>query len=187
MPRPGRLAASLVLVGVALSGTVTSAWAQTLEDARQRTSDLRAEVEAFTVRYEEVRVEVETAARDLEDLERRERSLEQEYASFDERLASRARTIFMHGSTRTFDALLAAEAPTDGVERASMFAVVQRRDQAGLEEVLAARASYLQARTLTVAQRSRLATLELELEGARRLLEEELAQAEIVAQSIEDR
>ncbi len=187
MLRPRRVVTSLVLVGVALSAAVQPTGAQTLEDARQRTSELRAEVEAFTVRYESVLVEVENAVQDLETLERRERTLEQEYASFDERLATRARTIFKHGSTRTFDALLAAEAPIDGIERASMFAVVQRRDQAGLEEVIAARDSYLQARALSVAQRDRLATLELELDAARRLLEQQLAQAEIVAQSIEDR
>jgi peptidoglycan LD-endopeptidase LytH len=173
--RPAVLAISLLLVIPFAAG------AQDLDRARDRVAGLKGELAEATDRYERVWAQVEAAKVELEELEQREVELEARAIELEERLSDRAREAFKHGATAGIEALLAAEGPDVAIERAGMFAVVQQRETAGLEETVAVATSLDRTRTLAEQRRQSLEALTQELAQLQEQLEGRLddAQSEV--------
>jgi peptidoglycan LD-endopeptidase LytH len=173
--RPAVLAISLLLVIPFAAG------AQDLDRARDRVAGLKGELAEATDRYEQVWAQVEAAKVELEELEQREVELEARAIELEERLSDRAREAFKHGATAGIEALLAAEGPDVAIERAGMFAVVQQRETAGLEETVAVATSLDRTRTLAEQRRQSLEALTQELAQLQEQLEGRLddAQSEV--------
>jgi peptidoglycan LD-endopeptidase LytH len=173
--RPAVLAISLLLVIPFAAG------AQDLDRARDRVTGLKGELAEATDRYEQVWAQVEAAKVELEELEQREVELEARAIELEERLSDRAREAFKHGATAGIEALLAAEGPDVAIERAGMFAVVQQRETAGLEETVAVATSLDRTRALAEQRRQSLEALTQELAQLQEQLEGRLddAQSEV--------
>jgi peptidoglycan LD-endopeptidase LytH len=170
--RPAVLAISLLLVVPFAAG------AQDLDQARDRVAGIRGELADATDRYEQVWAQVEAAKVELDELEHREVELEQRAAELEERLGDRAREAFKHGATAGIETLLAAEGPDAAIERAGLFAVVQQRETAGLEETVAVATSLDRTRTLAEQRRQSLEALTQELAQLQEQLEGRLDDAQ---------
>jgi len=169
------LSAALLTSGV-LAAPTPAAHAQIagLEEARDRAAGLANELDVAAAHYEEIWASVEAATFELEELERRSEELVEEIRAFDEKLASRARDLFMRGASTSFELLLGDGGPADAIERAGLTSVLQRRDTASLEEAEAARLALRQTVALTEVRRAELAGLEAEAEAARAAVAREL-------------
>ena len=169
------LAASLIASGV-LSMPAPRADAQVagLEEARERAAGLANDLDLAAAHYEEVWASVEAAIFELEELERLSGKLADEIRAVDAKLASRARDLFMHGASTSFELLLGDGGPADAIERAGLTSVLQRRDTASLEDAEAARIALRQTVALTEVRRAELAVLEAEAEAARAAVAREL-------------
>jgi peptidoglycan LD-endopeptidase LytH len=177
--RPVLLGLSLLLILPSAAG------AQDLDDARHRVTDLEDELAEATDRYEQVWAQVETSKVELEDLEQRERGLEERAAELDERLARRAREAFKHGATAGISTMLSAEGPDAALERGAMFATIQERESASLEEAVAVRVSLDRTRTVTERRRVHLETLTQELAQLQAQLEDRLEEAQADVRRLE--
>lgn len=156
-----------------------------LDEARQHADALRSELEELTQHYERTVVAVELASEEFQLLQAREQHLAGLADELSARLGERARHMFKHGSTGMFDALLAAQQPATAVQRASLFATVQHREHAGLEEALAVEAALDQTRAVMRDQQRRLNELEGELALAAVELQQQLDDAEVMVTSLE--
>jgi len=166
------------------SGTIPAA-AQGLDDARERVTGLEDDLSEATARYEETWAQVEVARVELERLESLAGELEAEAAETEEQLAVRARGIFKHGSTTRIELLLASGEPDAAIERASLVAIVQDRETAGLEAAIASRTALEQTTALLERQEQDLAQLTDELDGFQATLEVELEEAQGEVASLE--
>ena len=173
------LAAALVASGV-LASPNSSAEAQTagLQEARNRAAGLATDLDIAAARYEEIWAAVEAATYELEELERRSGQLAEDIIAIDEKLAARARDLFMHGATTSFELLLGEGGPAGAIERAGLASVLQQRDTASLEEAQAARLALRQTVALMEVRRAELAVLEAEAESARAAVARELEEAQ---------
>jgi murein DD-endopeptidase MepM/ murein hydrolase activator NlpD len=159
--------------------------AQGLDDAQERVVGLEDDLTEATARYEETWAQVELARDELERLESRAEALEEEAAETEEQLAARARGIFKHGSTSRIELLLASGAPGAAIERASLVAVVQDRETAGLEDAVASRTALEQTSALLEQQEEELEQLTDELDGLQATLEGDLEEAQGEVASLE--
>lgn len=180
------LAAALIASAV-LSVPTPRADAQVpgLEEARERAADLASDLDVAAAHYEEVWAAVEAATFELEELERLSGELAEEIRAVDEKLAARARDLFMHGASTSFELLLGDGGPADAIERAGLTSVLQRRDTASLEDAEAARLALRQTVALTEVRRSELAELEAEAEAARAVVARELEATQRRVRSLE--
>jgi peptidoglycan LD-endopeptidase LytH len=167
-----------VLAATLVVAVPVTAIAQDLSGARDRVTSLRGELEDATVRYEETWAAVEAAKVELAELDARAEELEAEALRMEAQLEERARQVFMRGVTSSLELLLAAEGPTEAIERASLADAVQRRDQVGLEEAVAARIALEQAKALAEERRLELEALQVELDLLREQLEGQLEDAQ---------
>jgi murein DD-endopeptidase MepM/ murein hydrolase activator NlpD len=180
------LAAALVITGVLVPPAATAdAQVSGLQDARNRAADLTSQLDVAAARYEEIWAAVEAATFELEELERRSEQLAESVRIMDERLAARARELFMHGAMTSFDLLLGEGGPADAIERAGLASVLQQRDTAILEEAQATRIALRQTVALTEVRRAELAVLEAEAEAARAAVARELNAAQQRVRSLE--
>jgi peptidoglycan LD-endopeptidase LytH len=170
--RPAVLVIALLLVVPFAAG------AQDLDDARDRVAGVESELADATARYERVWAQVEAAAVELEELELQEGALEARAAELEQRLGDRAREAFKHGAAAGIETLLTSEGPDTALERAGMFAVVQQRETAGLEETLAVATSLDRTRQLAERRRSDLEVLRAELAQLQVQLEDRLEEAQ---------
>jgi peptidoglycan LD-endopeptidase LytH len=168
----GLLAAMLLVV------VPVTAMAQDLSGARDRVSGLRGDLEDATVRYERTWAAVEQATVELAELDARADELDAEARELEAQLEERARQVFMRGVASNIEMLLAAEGPTEAIERAALAEAVQRRDRVGLEEAVAARAALAQAKELAAQRRAELEALQAELDLLREELEAQLDDAQ---------
>ncbi|MEX2549594.1 MAG: peptidoglycan DD-metalloendopeptidase family protein [Nitriliruptoraceae bacterium] len=157
---------------------VLPADAQDLDGARERVAGLEGDLTEATARYEETWAQVELARDELERLEMRAEGLEEEASEAEEQLAVRARGVFKHGSTARLELLLASGEPGAAIERASLVAVVQDRETAGLEDAVASRIALDQTTALLEQQREELEGLTGELEDLQATLDGELEEAQ---------
>ncbi len=160
--------------------------AQGLDQARERVTGLEDDLTEATARYEETWAQVELARDELARLEARAEDLEAEAAETEEELAVRARGIFKHGSTSRIELLLASGKPAVAIERATLVAVVQDRETAGLEDAIASRTALEQTTALLEHQEQELAQLTDELDGLQATLEGDLEQAQGEVASLEE-
>ncbi len=169
------LAAALVASAV-LTAPAPKADAQVagLSEARNRAADLANDLDIAAAYYESVWASVEAAIFELEELDRRSEELAEEIRVIDAKLASRARDLFMHGASTSFELLLGDGGPADAIERAGLTSVLQRRDTASLEDAEAARLALRQTVALVEVRRAELAALEVEAEAARAAVAREL-------------
>ncbi len=173
------LVVSFALIGAAAVAVLPiSAVAQDLDGARDRVGSLQEDLEEVSERYEEVVAATEELRDELDELEREERRLIARAEDIDERLAARARQVYMHGAASELEALLAAEGPNVGVERASFFAAIQDREVADLEEAIAVRARLEQTRELKIERERQLEAYTEELAQLRDRVEGDLEVAE---------
>ncbi|MEX2324767.1 MAG: peptidoglycan DD-metalloendopeptidase family protein [Nitriliruptoraceae bacterium] len=178
-----RYIAALLAVIVMLP---TAAFALELTEVRRQAAELRDSYDELTRRYEDTLVAVETAHDELDALRDAEQRLAGILADYELKLSNRARQVYKHGATGVFDTLLTTQQPTDAVQRAALFALVQQRDAAGLQDAQAVRDALEQTRVLTRDRVDRLAVLETELEAAREALVDELEYAELIVHSLEN-
>jgi len=169
------LAATLVVSGV-LSAPAPKSLAQVagLEEARDRAAGRANDLDVAAAYYEEVWASVEAAIFELEELERLSDELADRIRVLDEKLASRARDLFMHGASTSFELLLGDGGPADAIERAGLASALQRRETASLEEAEATRLALRQTVALTEVRRAELAELQAEAEEARAAVAREL-------------
>jgi peptidoglycan LD-endopeptidase LytH len=177
---------SLILVVVALVGGPFGATAQDLDVERDRVRGLEAELNELTHRSEELIGEIEGLVAQIEDLDHEERRLEQLANDLDERLGDRVRQVYKQGSGSTMEALLAAEGPNEGVERAGFFLLIQDRETAGLEDATAVRLRLAQTRELLLEREQQLEARSAELEVAQREIEGELDAAAATVSVLEE-
>jgi len=169
------LAAALIASSVfALPSPTAQAQIAGLQDARDRAAGLASDLDRAAARYEEAWAAVEAATFELVELERRSAELAEDIQAVDARLASRARDLFMHGATTSFELLLGQGGPADAIERAGLTSVLQQRDTASLEDAEAARLALRQTVALTELRRAELAELEAQAELAREAVAREL-------------
>lgn len=181
------LVASCALLGaVAVAVVPLSAGAQDLDGARDRVSTLQEELQEVSERYEEIVTATEELRTELDELEREEAQLIEQAESIDERLAARARQVYMHGAGTELETLLAAEGPNVAVERASFFATIQQREVADLEEAIAVRARLEQTRELKLEREDQLEVHTAELAELREKIEDELDGAEQQVAALEE-
>jgi len=178
-------AALLVTAVVAIPTPIADAQVAGLQDARNRAAALASDLDVAAARYEEIWAAVEAATFELAELERRSEELAIEILAMDERLASRARDLFMYGATTSFELLLGEGGPADAIERAGLAAVLQQRDTAILEDAQAARLALRQTVALMEVRRIELAALEAEAEIARAAVARELDAAQRRVRSLE--
>ncbi len=167
----------VLLTLVLLAAPVTAA-AQDLGGARQEVDRIEGALASATERYEQTVAAIELATEELERLEQLAEDLEVEALELEAALADRAREVFKHGATTSFELLLAAEGPDVAIERASLVAVVQDRDSVELEDAVAARTALDQTVALAEQQRATLGALEADLQAVQAELEVELEAAE---------
>jgi len=179
------LAAAVALAVVVPVASPATAQVAGLQEARDRASDLRTDLDVAAAHYEEVWAAVEAATFELEELERLADELADDIRITDEKLANRARDLFMHGASTSFELLLGQGGPADALERVGMTAVLQRRDTASLEEAEATRRSLQQTVALTEVRRAELADLEAEAEAARAAVARELEATQRRVRSLE--
>jgi peptidoglycan LD-endopeptidase LytH len=168
-----------------LAATPASANVEGLDGARERVTGLRGDLAAATAAYERTWAEVEATKVELERLEADAVELELEAAATEERLADRARSVFMHGSTSQLELLLAAGSPSEALERAALAGIVHERETAGLEEAVAARTALDQTVVLIEQRRAELERLTERLSAQQAVLQGELEQAEATVVSLE--
>ncbi len=180
------LAAALVASGiVAVPAPTADAQVPGLQDARNRAAGLASDLDVAAARYEEIWAAVEAATFELEELERRSEELAEDILAIDEKLATRARDLFMHGATTSFELLLGEGGPASAIERAGLASVLQQRDTASLEDAQAARLALRQTVALIEVRRAELAILEAEAEAAREAVARELAVAQRTVRGLE--
>jgi len=180
------LVSTCALLGaLALVVVPWTAVAQDLDGARDRVAELQEDLAAVSERYEEVTVAIEELRAELDELDREEARLLELADDLDERLAQRARQVYMHGAGTELETLLAAEGPNIAVERASLFVTVQQRDAADLEEAVAVRVRLDQTRELQQQREGQLEERVTELAGLRDQLEVDLDAAETQVASLE--
>jgi murein DD-endopeptidase MepM/ murein hydrolase activator NlpD len=180
------LAAALVVSGiVALPESAAEAQTPGLQDARNRAAGLSSDLDIAAARYEEIWAAVEAATFELEELERRAEQLTEDIRLIDEKLAGRARDLFMYGATTSFELLLGEGGPAGAIERAGLASVLQQRDTASLEDAQAARLALRQTVALVEVRRAELAALEAEAEAARAAVARELEVAQRLVRSLE--
>ena len=187
VPRPTPALRTLAAACGIVVVTSAAAAAQDLDGTRDEVEQLRADLEAATAEYEDVWANVEATNAELNGLERREQELEDKAERLTDELARRARTVFKHGSTATFERLLTSDGSQDAVERAALIAVLQLRQGASLEEAVAVRTSLDQARLLAADRRADLEALEAELEQRQAELAERLEEAESRLANLQER
>ncbi len=174
------------LVGVlAMLAWPITATAQDLDGARDRVETLQTELADVTERYEELTAAIEQLRDELDGLEREEQRLLALVDDLDERLAQRARQVYMHGAGTELETLLAAEGPNVGVERASFFVTLQHRDVAGLEDAVAVRTRLDQTRELMQQREQQLEARTEEFAALRDEVEGNLEAAEVRVASLE--
>jgi peptidoglycan LD-endopeptidase LytH len=162
-----------------------AAGAQDLERARDRVTGLEGELAAATERYEQVWAEAESAEVELDDLEQREEALAARAAELERGLSNRAREAFKHGATAGIATMLSAEGPDAAIERGALFATIQERESAGLEEAVAVRGALDRTRLLTERRRADLVALRAELEQLQIQLEDRLDEAQADVERLE--
>jgi peptidoglycan LD-endopeptidase LytH len=184
----GRRSPAVALVAVlAASSPLQPASGQTLDDlddAEERVAGLEAELDAATARYEATWAAIEEGQAELDGLQVRAGSLEQEAAAAAAAIGDRARTVYKHGVTANLELLLAAEGPQQAIERAALVAAVQTRDLVRVEEALATRIALDQVRQLAEARQSELDRLQVQLEAEAEELQARLTAAEQAAAGI---
>ena len=176
--RRSLIATCAVLGTVAVVMLPLSAIAQDLDGARDRVSTLQEDLQEVSQRYEELIAATEDLREELEGLEREEARLIRHAEEVDERLAVRARQVYMRGAGTELETLLAAEGPNVAVERASFFATIQQRDVADLEDAIAVRTRLEQTRELMIEREAQLERHTEELVELRERIEGELEGAE---------
>ena len=170
---------------VAPPAPVAQAQIAGLQDARDRAAGLANDLDIAAAAYEELWAAVEQATFELEELERRSSELAAEVDMLDTRLADRARDLFKHGATSSFELLLGEGGPSAAIERAGLASVVQQRDTALLEEARASRLALGQTVALVEVRRAELAALEGEAATAREAVARELEAARRRVTSLE--
>jgi len=179
------LAASLAVSAIVAAPQPEAQAQAGLQEARDRAAGLATQLDIAAARYEEVWAAVEAATFELEELERRSGELALEVAALDEKLAERARDLFMRGATSSFELLLGEGGPAASIERAGLASVLQQRDTALLEEARAARLALGQTVALVEVRRADLAVLEAEAEQARAAVARELDAAQRQVRGLE--
>ncbi len=170
--------ASLLVTAVLVPPSPSAAQVAGLQEARDRAAGLQNDLDAAAARYEQRWAAVEEATHELERLERRGVELADEVRELDVRLADRARNLFKHGASSTFELLLGEGGPEAAIERAGLAAVVQRRDTALFDEARASRLALGQTIALAEVRREALEALEAEAEEAREALASQLDAAQ---------
>ncbi len=178
-------ALSFSLVIIALVVAPFGAVAQDLEVERERVRDLEADLDDLAHRSEQLIGQIEGLVAQIEDLDAEERRLEHLADDLDERLGDRVRQVYMQGAGTTMEALLAAEDPNAGVERAGFFLRIQERETAGLQDAVAVRARLEQTRELLRERERRLESRSAELDAAQAEIEDELAGAAATVTALE--
>jgi len=189
---PGVVLLRLALAATLVASTVLSLPSPTaeaqiagLKEARDRAAGLATDLDIAAARYEQIWAAVEAATFELEELERRSVALAADIVVIDEKLASRARGLFMRGATSSFELLLGEGGPADAIERAGLASVLQQRDTASLEDAQASRLALQQTVALMEVRREELAVLEAEAEEARAAVAAELAAAQSRVRGLE--
>lgn len=185
MGRRLRLLAGLAgVVFVSVQGP--HAAAQTLDDldvAERNVAELEGALDRATAAYEATWAQIEATQVELEALQHDVRELERAADQAHQLLASRARAIFMRGTTFTMQTLLTSRGSQAAVERAGMIAALQVRDGVRIERADAASTALQQARALVEDREASLEQLRARLEEDARELRSQLdaAQAETAA------
>lgn len=174
-----------LVAALALVVVPWTAAAQDLDGAREHVSELQEELAAVSERYEEVTAAIEELRTELDELDREEARLVALADDLDDRLAQRARQVYMHGAGTELETLLAAEGPNIAVERASLFVTVQQRDAADLEDAVAIRVRLDQTRELQEQREIQLEQHVTELAELRDRVEGDLEVAETRVASLE--
>ncbi len=188
IPRPRLMAAMLgaplmVLAAVAVvltMGDMPSAVAQTLDDldeAEDRVDDLTGQRDDAVDRYEAAWAAVEEARAELASLERRTDELATEVETTTSVLEDRARLAYKRGPLELFEMLLQAGDADVALERVSLLAAAQRRDQIEVEAALAAEASLDRSQVLLASREDELVALQSQLEVEAAALQADLEQA----------
>lgn len=176
----------LAIVGLWIVSVPLTAIAADIDSVRDRTGQLREDLDAATDRYEKTVAEIELVRREVAGIESDARELEAQVAHLHAQIGARARRIFMQGSVASFELFLAAEGPNEAVERASLVELVQGRDTVDVEQAAAARIELDRTAQLLASRQTELAGLEDELHAARRELEDDLAVAEQELDALEE-
>ena len=104
LQRRSLLVAACVMVLAA--GSV--ARGQSIESMRDRMDEIQDELDATTARIEELRTDQDILTQRINELDSRIGEIEGENAELQERVVSRARTLYMGGATGMFESLLSA-------------------------------------------------------------------------------
>ncbi|MFP4636330.1 MAG: murein hydrolase activator EnvC family protein [Nitriliruptoraceae bacterium] len=185
MSRGAGFAAAAMLLTASLA--VPAATAQTLDDlddVERRVAELTDDLEDTTSRVEATRSAIELVHDEIDELERMAGQLEDDVAVAERKLGNQARTAFMQGAAFDLETLLAAEGPQAAIERASLLAALQRRDQVRVESATAMRQQLETTEALIEQREDELDRLEAALVEEEEALQAELAGAESQAQEL---
>ncbi|TVR35207.1 MAG: hypothetical protein EA388_07570 [Nitriliruptor sp.] len=160
--------------------------AQDLEVERDRVRGLEADLDELTHRSEELIAQIEELVDEIEELDDEERRLQELADDLDGRLSDRVRQVYKQGAGSTMEALLAAEGPNAGVERASFFLLIQDRETAGLQDAVAVQVRLEQTRELLLEREQQLEARSEELDVAQREIEGELEAASATVSALEE-
>ncbi len=185
MARAIRPAVGIVAVLVLmLPVTAVAQTLDDLDDAEERVADLGDELDAATAAYEQTWARIERTREEIEQLGRRVEQLRRDAREAERLIGDRARAVFKRGSTSTLETLIASTNPQAAVERASMVAALQLREQTRVEEAVALRTALGQTRQLVRQREADLQELQAQLDAEAEVLQERLSDAQASAQRI---
>jgi murein DD-endopeptidase MepM/ murein hydrolase activator NlpD len=173
--------AAAVLSPVALASGQTL---DDLDDAEEEVAGLEVELERATAAYEATWATIEAGRAELGELEVRARHLETEATARLAAIGDRARSVYIHGSTASFQMLFSTGGPQRAIERAALVSTLQSRDRVRVEDALATRIALAQVRQLVEHRQGELDRLQIQLEADAEVLQARLAAAEDAASSI---
>lgn len=161
--------------------------AQTLDDldeAEERVAGIEQELDEATAAYEATWADIELAREEITGLERRAAELEREADRAAHAVALRARQTWKHGTTATWETLLASTSGQAAVERAGLLAALQRQERSRLEDALVLRTLLDRTEVELTGRLAELDELELQLRADADRLQERLEAAEAEAATI---
>jgi peptidoglycan LD-endopeptidase LytH len=178
------VAVSVVAAALTPAALASGQTLDDLDDAEERVAGLEAELERATAAYEETWATIEAGRAELDELEVRAVELEAEAAARLTAISDRARSVYIHGSTATFQMLFSTGGPQRAIERAALVATLQSRDRVRVEDAQATRVALEQIRQLVEHREGELDRLQVQLEADAEVLQTQLAAAEDAASSI---
>jgi peptidoglycan LD-endopeptidase LytH len=125
---------------------------ESLDDLRDRMSEVQSELDSTTARIEELRTQEDEVLQRMNSIETRTRVLEKRRAQLEKRVVKAAQNLYRQGGTDVLEVLLTADSIAELSTRAQVLSRVSRRDTqafidfARTEEELAALNSELEQR-----------------------------------------